>query len=248
MSQDELSKGRERWHLKIFQECYPEISDMDYISGENPDFILESNYRTLGVEHRRIVKPADNKGFSLKQEEQVQQKTVNLACENFYKDTGKFMEVTISFANRTRINAKNLAPQITEIVKNNIPEENNIELIRKYDGSKQILPDDLTKIRIYNSVKLKGNYWTFDGAGFQTNLNPDWIKSAIAEKNQKLLNYKENHPECSQFWLLLVKHGFRPSSWFDIPDNICQIEFESDFDKVFLFDVQRRRYYDLRIK
>ncbi len=247
MSQDELSKGRERWHLEIFQECYPDISDMDYISDENPDFILESKDRMLGIEHRRIVKPADSNGFSLMQEERVQERTVNLACENFFKSTGKFVEVTISFANRTKINAKNLAPKIAEIVRNNIPEENDFISIRKYDGFKKILPDDVSKIRIYNSAKLDGNYWTFDGAGFQTDLDPEWIKSAIDEKNQKLPNYKANHPECSQFWLLLVKHGFRPSSWFDIPDSILQIQFESDFDKVFLLDVQKRNYYDLSI-
>ncbi len=248
MSQDKHSKGRERWHLKIFQDCYPEISVMSTIPNENPDFILKSNDMTLGVEHSRIVKPADKKGFSLMQEEQVQQKTLNLACEIFFKNTGKFLEVTVTFIGQTRINAKNLAPQIAEIVEAYIPEEDDSRILEKYDGINRILPEEINRIRIFNSNKLIGNYWTFDGAGFQTELHPDWIRNAIDRKNQKLSNYKENHPECSQFWLLLVKHGFRPSSWFNIPDSINQIEFESEFDRVFLLDVQKRHYFDLRIK
>lgn len=249
MSQNDFSKGRERWHLKIFQECYSEISNMDSISGENPDFILKDESESIGIEHRRIVKPPDKKGFSLKHEEEVQQKTVNLACEFFYKSTGKFVEVTISFASRTKINAKKLADKIAKIVENNIPEENKFKFIEKYDSDfNKKLPDELSNIRIYNSTNLKGNYWAYDSAGFQSELDLDWIKNAIDEKNRKLPNYRKNHPECTQFWLLLVKHGFRPSSWFKIPEDIVKITFESDFDKVFLLDVQKRRYYSLRVR
>jgi len=249
MAQSEHAKGRERWHLKIFKECYPKISDMEIISSENPDFILNGKSRSIGVEHRRLVKPTDNDGFDLKQEEQTQEKAVNLACEIFYKTTGKYVEVIISFVNRTKINAKNLAPEIANIVKNNIPEKGSHKLIRKYDADfNKFLPDDLDLIFISNPIKLKGNYWSFSGAGFVSKLEPELVQEAITEKNQKLPNYRREHPECIEYWLIIVIHGFRPSSWFSIPDNFDKIQFDYDFDKVFLLDVQKGRYINLKRK
>ncbi|MDR8391640.1 hypothetical protein NC796_10840 [Aliifodinibius sp. S!AR15-10] len=249
MSQSNFAKGRERWHMQRFKECYPGIAKMETISSENPDFILQDKSGSIGIEHRRIVKPSDEKGFNLKQEEQVHEKAVNLACEKFFKSTEEFVEVTISFASRTKINAENLAPRIAEIVKDNIPEEGSFKLLKKYDDNlNKVLPDEISKIRIFKSASLDGNYWTFDGGGFETELKPELIQKAIDDKNQKLPNYREIHPECNEYWLLLVIHGFRPSSWFEIPDSLGSTGFEYDFDKVFLFDVQKRNYFDFTKK
>ncbi|HSH24256.1 MAG TPA: hypothetical protein VLA13_01770 [Massilibacterium sp.] len=247
MSQDEFSKGRERWHIQKFKECYHKISEMETICDENPDFILKNDSETIGIEHRRVVKPSDEKGFDLKQEEKVQQKTLNLACEKFYLSTGKYVWVTVLFANRTKINAKQLAPVIAKIVENNIPRKDTSKEVKKYDKDfNKLLPDEINKIKIYSSENLEGNYWSFVGAGFNEYLEPDLVQKAINDKNDKLPNYRETHPECLSYWLLLTIHGFRSSSWFKIADDFNSNKFKFDFDKVFLFDVQEMNYYKLK--
>ena len=60
------------------------------------------------------------------------------------------------------------------------------------------------------------------------------IQSRINEKNGKVINYRNKVSE--DIWLVIV-HGFPMSSWFVRSDAALQHEYQSNFDRVFLFDI-----------
>lgn len=69
------------------------------------------------------------------------------------------------------------------------------------------------------------------------------LKHALAKKEEKLRLYQKNI--LGNYWLLISTESLRSAS-FNIHNLIEKIDFESSFDKVFLFDSTSEKIYYLK--
>ena len=71
------------------------------------------------------------------------------------------------------------------------------------------------------------------------------LQHRLREEDRKPARYRERY---AARWLLLVVYAAGPSTWVAVLDEVWEAEFESPYDRVFLFDFVRRTWGELRLR
>ncbi|MBI2968626.1 MAG: hypothetical protein HYY40_12570 [Bacteroidetes bacterium] len=90
--------------------------------------------------------------------------------------------------------------------------------------------------------KIKKSNWECGMGMLVPNPCLDEIKKIIEKKNNRVGKYKRNYDEK---WLLIVETG-EPSSIYDDYSDICNYQYESNFDRIFVFQNIHDNYFELK--
>ncbi|MBN2891089.1 MAG: hypothetical protein JXL97_04405 [Bacteroidales bacterium] len=72
----------------------------------------------------------------------------------------------------------------------------------------------------------------------------DNLNEIIDKKNEKFLLYQKK--VCNNYWLIIFVEDLRKFVNFSIQNIIEKLDFNSNFDKIFLFDMQSSKTYFLK--
>ncbi|WP_338769213.1 hypothetical protein WAF17_09380 [Bernardetia sp. ABR2-2B] len=193
---------------------------------EKPDFVITNGQVSIGVEHELILdnEAKAKEGFYENICEKVE---INLQNDDSIPNclVNLYLKGNLSF----KVNDKvNLISDLTEIVKKFILTDTLIEnkIVR-----------DAHKMR-HSRKNVIPNF----GAYMQKTITKDLIFKHIEKKKDKIATYRKN-TELKQ-WLVLIIGGLGASS-FEV-DESFDMNIETDFDKVFLYEDFRNQLYELK--
>jgi hypothetical protein len=169
------------------------------IPGEEPDFRIEAEHGTLGIELAEALPPPRNESFhSPLAEVSLQREVVRLAEEDYYREPGAMpVKVTVYFwdVERGRQKKRTMVRGLVEFVRAHCGEATPVATFQRRDR----LPDGFGVVSIAATLGpwYSGESVSMTVAGIRRQL-----AARIAAKNKLLPRYRANLPN-SPIWLLL---------------------------------------------
>lgn len=223
---EEKQKTKEIIGLGHFLHHLDENIEIQEVFTESPDFILNSNGNLIGIELKDFVIKIDEK------EKEGLIKTI-------FKEVIRYLETDlIKYKGSYRVEFTNenfsLKRENREIIKKEI-----IGLIQETSYECEFVKK-ISKLP-YNGIAFHKGETTIVG-----NINKELVQKRIDSKEELVGFYKQK--EFSQIWLLLIIDGVEKSSDFCFFDSdITNEEFESDFDRIFIYEFFDRKITELQI-
>jgi len=196
---------------------------------EKPDFIIKHGDKSIGLEHEILVD----------QRSKLKEGTFDDLVRNIEQ---KFKEAHPD----TKLLIRMWLNPNLKISKSDKPEliEKCLSIVEDHIYYNRFIENDLIRdISVLPHSKLI--LWGGLGAWWQRKLDSEILESSITKKESKIDSYITNTAADEQ-WLLIVIGGIGGSSY--VVDQGSEIEFnkESKFDKIFLLDEFRSKYFEIK--
>jgi hypothetical protein len=223
---EKKQKTKEVIDLGHFLHFLNENIEIQEVFTESPDFILNSNDSLIGIELKDFIIREDEK-----EKEGLIKSVFKEIISEFEKDLKKykglyrveFIEENFSLK---RENRKIIKKEIIGLIK-------GVSLISKFIKRVYKTP--------YNGLGFQKGETTIVG-----NINKDLVQKKIDSKEKLVETYRQK--EIAQIWLLLVIGGVEKSSDFCFFDSdITSEEFDSNFDRIFIYEFFDRKITELKI-
>ncbi|WKZ60449.1 MAG: hypothetical protein QY309_03020 [Cyclobacteriaceae bacterium] len=193
---------------------------------EKPDFVISNGQLTVGLEHQLILDPEtkSKEGFYSNIFDKVERKLIqDDAIPNF------LLNVIIKGDADLTVNNKDLI--INQLV----------DILRDFLFTGELKENDYivsARSMKHSRKSISANY----GAYIQRFIDKNIILEFLKKKDDKIDTYISN--SCPIQWLVLVIGGLGESS-YEIDSN-SDLEIDTKFDKVFLYEDFRNRLYELK--
>src|SRR5579862_6371574 len=193
---------------------------------ESPDWLIRDS--SLGIEVSQILRPGSRDTFSGAEVFAYQRQVIELAKGHYMSFNSASADLLVWFDNEwhVRKDARRLARDISEFVRQNYPSDSDSITFRK--GRVQPWIEGLSRIRISRS----GTRWQAGGSAGIYTLREDDLRTCIEAKNNLLPRYRERLPGWG-IWLLLAT-DIRVLKTAEIPHDVEGWRFAFGFDKVLL--------------
>jgi hypothetical protein len=193
---------------------------------ESPDFIIKQNELNIGVELKDLVirqNEKEKEGILKSLFEQIKSelKSEEKSLCGLYRV--ELIDENLSLKKKNR---EALKKEIIALIKGQQIEQKYVKAIKKRP---------MSEISIYKGeTTIVGN------------LERKVVKEKIKTKENKLKSYSNENLD--EIWLLLVIGGVEKSSDYSFFDSdITEKPFESNFDKIFIYDFFDRKITELKI-
>ncbi|MCP9292639.1 hypothetical protein [Gracilimonas sediminicola] len=258
MSQSRKQKLEEKEDVTSFLET-KSINSKSLIQDESPDFVIEYEGLNLGIEHQRLFQPKDREDLVPQNQEALKDKVLLKAKSKYNDKSETNVLVFVDFEevqtyNRIKFKLSNkdvekLSDQISLLVHfNNRKSESKVLLNKKFFNSikDEIKVDERIKaITIWNNDSYGRSSFERVRGGKIPISSPEFLQKKILKKDQKVTEY---YQKCDLIWLLLVVKPLTFERSFDLLDSnkFLSKNYESNFDKVFLFTRDTQSIYELK--
>lgn len=223
-----MNRSQEENILNAFKNLYSEFPPGACIHGEQPDYVIISNNRSIGIEITQIF--IDNhldSVFNLKRTENLQRQLGENLCTELSKFLPFKFILLIDFST-----VKFSTNKISKITSDCIAYLKDLRLTGKesyqieIDNHGQML-DEIESIRLcqYHNM-LESSYSEIAGDVLPL-LTMKNLKAVLEKKEQALNKYRE----CHEHWLLIAEGNYRSDSYSDVSVGVVA----TTFDKVFLY-------------
>jgi hypothetical protein len=248
-------KDKREWAvMQLFRSSYPAFPLGRLEKSECPDFLLYAHNDLIGIELTELKYEREDKDFNLRAHEDflsdimVDAQTIVESASNlklivdvhFTNELGPALSLGKDCS--TLLLRQAFTEVIANIVMENTPEATGIRYIidRTSKYGYHHLPAKIESISIRNMTgRFKEGLWY---AGISTKVKPLSIASIsqrLVVKNQKLKGYNST---CNEFWLIIIQNSFLMSSSYEplTAREALRHYYQSDFDKVFVFERSER--------
>ena len=222
---------RENLHFEAFIEELGLNIPNGYVSAESPDFLFELAGNTIGVEHTQIFLNG-SKDLKL------------IAIESIGDDIAKRVQIKGS---SLKVNFQatllfNLQGSMKESEREDIACYIFDKIDKELQGKQPISLESyeirpkhgaIVSIRLVATTQDLTTRVTVARAGWVKQTIDEEVISSIAKKNVKASSYTE---KCDEVWLLIVADGHGPSSLFDAQPKVLNIDYKSNFGKIYYLD------------
>lgn len=240
----EQKKRHERAHFELFAELFPEVpggfplrlSSHD----DNPDFLVKSGDRTIGIEHTELFKRrvrSAKRPYTPAELEGIQQGIIRKARE-FYASRGlppatvtvwfyPSMKHTRFVSGRSEAMGAELSQFVAEWIR--VP-----HLANEWPRPGDRIPE-ISHLSIYEG----NSSWTKGNPSLVGPPSVSELQRTIDEKNIKHDVYRQKCDEC---WLLIAADKFNPAQGFDFTHDGCALTYRyaSRFERVFFLELGDR--------
>lgn len=230
-------KIHERKHFDLFRKVCDCIPDGVIEESDPLDFLIHSNKFILGIEHTEYFEK-DKSGFAFSKKDESLQDSVSNSLGPYCNHIGLPPTIlSISWKPKKPLTSSRVKPLIHDIarlVSINIPEEGKFISLSSRNIKGNEFPSELIGLSIYRSAKNDSTSVSKTRGAFENTIKTDELKNIIAEKKKKLPLYRN---KCNEVWLLIVAEGIAPSSITKLESAIYNYSFNSQFDRIFFFDL-----------
>jgi hypothetical protein len=244
MGSDEKKKQRERFLLDRFLE-YQGITPTRVVPGESPDFLIDLEGRTVGVELTELFirnskseahpKPAEES--LLKKIESNADRIMSRAREICFRAGNPPVLSTIVISDRITLDKKK-GDQIAELIADQIQSMSlqNSQAVKWRSGEEEDeehpLLDSVHFIHTERVPDCRFAHWTVVKAGLVATLTPEHLQAEIEKKAKKINTYRKRAEE---IWLLIVADRTQLSQKFSIQTDFPISSVFSPFTKTFYY-------------
>jgi hypothetical protein len=242
---DDRKKRHERFLLDRFfehQGIVPTCVD----PGESPDFLIDLDGRTVGVEVTELfirsdkseMRPKPEGGPLLQAAESVADLIVSKAWEIYFDADNPPVLSTIWFSDRVALDKKN-GDRIAELIARQIQ---SMSLQNSHAAAWRSSEDENDEHPLSGSVDIihtsrvpeRLALWTVARPGLVANLTPKRLQEEIDKKASKITAYKNR---AAEIWLLIVVDRTRSSQKFCAAPDFPLNSISSPFAKTFYYDL-----------
>jgi hypothetical protein len=228
-------KARERAYLGRFRENFADFPEGEVVSTEQPDFLIKTESRWVGVEltEYHVQEPDEGRGSPMRALEGTEDKVLRLASEQHQSKGLPPVVVHVLWHPHqafSRRRTQELAADLADLVQEHLPEPGHEAAIRLRHPAWRSLPQEVASLRIDRRIRFLKNSWKPVRAAFVPTLTPSELQQIMRSKEAKVPSYRQ---QCREVWLLIVARGFEPSTFGDLGSEVEAHEFETAFDRVF---------------
>lgn len=241
-------KYHELAHLLAFKETVSDFPDGNIPEDqENPDFLISTSEKTIGIEHTEIFHEIKKSGTTLQAEESYIFKILHKAKKLYNESNNIPLIIWVDLRIGTDFKKRNIdsiAKNLVRIVEENIPEQESFNEVKKTWEIDDPLPKVVSSITIIRFGSLTKSSWAPIGiSGAMPNVPPEFVQKSIDKKNPKVEDYKKR---CDEVWLVIVVYGYLPSTLFEVSGKAISELYSSNFDRTYLFDFQKNKSFLLK--
>jgi hypothetical protein len=233
----DAKKEIELFYLTQFNEFLPTFPKGKIISGERPDFLIESANETLGIEITRLFRETPPGRKSLQEQESLVAQIVKTARAAFEAKGLPPAWVTIHFDfnfNRSRRDIQPTANAISNLVAVNFPSGDEAVDIRRWTNE-DIFPLGIDLISVHR-LKRSSGHWHAPHGSFVPKVEPLQIQKILNNKSPRVQIYRK---KCDRIWLVMIVDRFTSSMFSLIPEETLEHSYSHQFDSAFLFFYDR---------
>jgi hypothetical protein len=240
-------KEAERWQFDRFRRLSGLLADRGMVEDEEPDFLV-SDGRVVGVELTELFWE-DGAGVVPHQAMEALRARIAEVAWGKYDAKGLPPVHVSAHFNPSYIPSKRDVPRLADAIANwaaaHVPEEGS-SFSEDYDwDNREYFPDEVNHLGIWRSAGFEKSFFSSPGAAFIPELARSDIERALRLKEPKVQTYRK---KCEEAWLLINCDGGRLSNVFELEDAVLEEDFESSFDRVFLFRHMAGKIHEIRIR
>ena len=228
-------KEREAYFVGMFFH-FTGLSGRVIEEREAPDFILEIEGKTVGLEVTEVFIRDDGSPLGPKAKESVVARIVEGARRLYEEAGGKPLHVSLGFSSSTYIQTVNRNQTAAAVANFLLELDPPVDELVKWKPSYKdnALPPCITFMHILAVPSETMAHWHAPQAGWVAPLSEQVLQTCVDEKAAKLTKYRSAAPE---IWLLLAVEGRAPSQFFDRRPDIRPDAIRSPFDRTYLLSL-----------
>jgi hypothetical protein len=242
-------KRREEAHLLRFRKNFAGFPRGEVITHEHPDFLVKTHHGRIGIELTEYVREPDEVGGSAMRAQERTEDRVLLTASRQHQSKGMppvMVQVIWDLhTGPARSKVRELADALVDLVERNLPEAAHRVIIGYPHPEWRFLPQEVVTLFIDRRLDLSSNQWTSVRWGLLPTLIPAKLQKIMRKKEAKVPSYRQ---ECQEVWLLIVAHGFEPSTHCKLGPEVEDHEFETGFDRVFFLHHANEYVTELRVR
>jgi hypothetical protein len=220
----------------------------DVNPGEEPDFVIASGDRRIGIEMTELHREHAGPGRPMQADQAMRKRVIERAKELY--DAAGYPPVHVSvFFNEHHPVQKEavepLAKAIVHIVRRNMPASD--ESAREdYDWvNRSYFPENFIEISVHNLPVITHSFFNGPGATWLADVTREDIQRVLDAKEGKYAAYRKR---CDEAWLVINCDGEFMSTWFDFDNADLAGPFRSVFDRVFLVRHFANAMHELKVR
>lgn len=242
-------KIEEKQLLIHFKNCFDDFPEGKIIDTESPDFIIKTAKKEeIGIELTRLFLTDDGNLATDNYSETFKHELVEMTKEYYFQMNNKKISVLIELNKKKKLTKENINKLANEIAQIINKRTLNFQKVRHFRAviKEKDLPKWIKKITIVYNENDKIPKWRNCYKKAMQDRVVENIQSIIDKKQEKLKLY-HNFNTKSQ-WLVITSNSLFCSIGFNIKNLMMKTAFESNFDKIILFDYFKEIFFELDIK
>jgi hypothetical protein len=244
MGSVEKKKQRERFLLDQFLK-HQKITPKRIVPGESPDFLIDLEGRTVGIELTELfirnnkpeAYPKPSEESLLKKIESSADRIMSRAREIYFSASNIPVLSTVVISDRITLDKKK-GDQIAKLIADQIQ---RMSLQNSQNVKWRSLDEEDKEHPLFESVyfihtervpELRFAHWTVVKAGLVATLTPEYLQAEIDKKAKKINTYRK---KAEEIWLLIVADPTQLSQKFSVPTEFPISSISSPFTRTFYY-------------
>jgi hypothetical protein len=217
-----MNNAEEKYWFEKFKESFKDFPDGHIIHRDKPDFIIQLDNKTIGVELTQIFK--DNtvdSSLNEKRKESLRSMVGNTLCDKVQSliPCGVCLDINWSKKDFSKGDIDKITDACVKQIKQlQYPTENYVSFDIVNNGQ---LPEEIIDISIMNFHHLDKPYFVNSNSGVISRVTTEHLKVVLDKKEKAVKNYTN----CSEFWLLIIEGSFLSDSFNKVDVQLSTTTF-----------------------
>jgi hypothetical protein len=233
----------ERSFLAEIMAIYPDFPSGAIVETERPDFLVSGESHITGIEVVRYLRGQDKDrgGSADLRNETLRQQIADEARREFeFSHTDPLMVYFLWHSDRylRKADVPDIAAGAANLVEQYILQtlfaRTRIAGNQLMDTALLVFVSSISVTRVRNKQQA---LWSSIDAGF-VSVSASELQELMASKYAKVSDYLQR---CAEVWLLIVAYGGHISSTAELPEDIRQASFRSQFHRILFYDRPNER-------
>lgn len=237
------NKHLERWYLERLRTTFADFPSGAVIARESPDFTVQSDYRTVGIEITRFYLPPPDEERPQQEQQSLKDRAVCLAHQMHMEAGGPALYVSVFYRERLAITKRDvptMANAISKIVLEAPVPASITDTSTIVTGSR--LPPEIISISITRSINGRDQLWHANAGGWVAPVKPQHIREVIERKSSMASVAKA---KCDELWLVIVSDEFSRAAPVELSEEAADYTYQKIFDRVFWIEPHAPRVFEL---
>ncbi|TFY98842.1 hypothetical protein [Ramlibacter humi] len=227
-------KELERHFLNRFLSHLVPPLDGEVEPGEEPDFVIASGGRRIGIEMTELHRKHAGSGRPMQADQAMRKRVIDRAKELYDAEGHPPVHVSVFFNEHHPIQkeaVEPLAKAIVGTIQRNMPASGEASR-ETYDWvNRAYFPEHFIEISVHNFPVMTQSFFSGPGGTWLVDVTPDDIQRVLDAKEGKYTAYRRR---CEEAWLVINCDGEFMSTWFDFDNEALAGPFRSGFERVFI--------------
>jgi hypothetical protein len=236
-------KPRERWYLERLRSGMQSFPAGPVVSGESPDFVVQSDDRTTGIEITQFYLPPSSGERPQQEQQSLKDRIVDMARDLHVNAGGPALYVSVYYRTPLALTKRAVygisRALATAVLATPVPR--SIE-----EPSTSVawsdLPKEIANVRISGSIDGEDRLWYADAGGWVAPVEGEHIEQVI---KRKMPMARAARAKCDELWLVIVNDEFSRAAPAQLRSDATDVGYADAFDRILWLEPHSQKVYEL---